>query len=451
MPGQEQELLQVVQRGRIRTLSYRSDRVVARCRVRYRTLSAILIAILLTGVSVTTHLAAQVVTWPSEELSAANGRGPDLLNMGVNTVHETGARWSGALPDQDRAISLEPVYCGEVFTNARGGISTNGATQYQALLNLPMTFDFEAMCLPVPGKFFLLAQNTHGRGLTEDFVGDTLVLSNIDSFDNIMRVGEYWWELGLLDGALIVRLGKQNVDSEIMFVESAADFVQSSFTVSPNANLPSYPNQAMAAVALVQLDEAWQLKAGVWNALARGGSWGFSGDDEVFVVGELEYRYALADGALPGTLSAGAGYLSGGEVSGESFSAVHGYSVQLEQLVYRECACNVDNVQGLAVFTAYYPRFPGSTVFKEAIGDSFTAGLVYTGIIPQRDEDVLGAGVAWAELFQGGTNHETVLELFYKAAITPRTSLQPDLQYIATPSGIHADAFVVGVRLEVIL
>ena len=43
---------------------------------------------------------------------------------------------------------------------------------------------------------------------TEDFVGDTLVLSNIDSFDNIMHVSEYWWQFGLLDDDVTVRLGK---------------------------------------------------------------------------------------------------------------------------------------------------------------------------------------------------------------------------------------------------
>jgi len=57
----------------------------------------------------------------------------------------------------------------------------------------------------------------------------------------------------------------------------------------------------------------------------------------------------------------------------------------------------------------------------------------------------------WAELYQGGTNQETVFEFFYKAELTPRISLQPDLQYIVTPSGIHRDALAVGVRFQVTL
>ena len=120
----------------------------------------------------------------------------------------TGQRLLDPLLRPDCGISLEPVYNGEVFTNTRGGISTNGATRYEARFDLPLTLDSEMMESPLPGRFFLLAQNTNGRGLTEDFVGDTQVVSNIDSFDNIMQVSEYWWEFGLFDDHVVVRLGK---------------------------------------------------------------------------------------------------------------------------------------------------------------------------------------------------------------------------------------------------
>ncbi len=123
--------------------------------------------------------------------------------------------------------------------------------------------------------------------------------------------------------------------------------------------------------------------------------------------------------------------------------------MQLEQLVYRESACDVDNTQGLAIFAAYYPRFLGSEILRETIGDSFVAGLTYTGLIPQRDKDIVGSGVAWAELVQGGTNQETVFEIFYKAQITPSISFQPDLQYVVSPSGIRPDALAVGARFQV--
>lgn len=205
----------------------------------------------------------------------------------------------------------------------------------------------------------------------------------------------------------------------------------------------------MAAVALLQLGPSLQFKVGVWDALAARGSWGFSGQDTVLVTGELEYAYTLLDGALPGRIAVGAGYLSEGEVLGETFGAVHGYSLQVEQTVFREGDGSAEDIQTLGIFAAFYPRFPSEPVLSDAIGDTWAAGLVCTGLLPGRDKDAIGAGVVWAQLFQGGTDRETAIEVFYKAAITHRVSLQPDLQYIVTPSGLHPDAIVAGVRLQV--
>lgn len=83
-----------------------------------------------------------------------------------------------------------------------------------------------------------------------------------------------------------------------------------------------------------------------------------------------------------------------------------------------------------------------------SIGSSVVAGLTYTGLVPRRDADVVGMGLANAELFQGGANEETAIEVFYKAQLSDRVSVQPDLQYIATPSGIHRDSLVAGARFE---
>ncbi len=162
----------------------------------------------------------------------------------------------------------------------------------------------------------------------------------------------------------------------------------------------------------------------------------------------MEYRYALRDGALPGTAAVSIARLSEGELNGSAFDAVHGGALQLEQMVYREDASSLRDVQGLSTFLAYYPRSLGSQFLSKAFGDHLAGGLVYRGLVPHRDEDVLGAGVSWVELFQGGSNQETVVELFYKAQLTPKLSFQPDLQYISTPSGIYKDALVAGVRYQ---
>lgn len=63
----------------------------------------------------------------------------------------------------------------------------------------------------------------------------------------------------------------------------------------------------------------------------------------------------------------------------------------------------------------------------------------------------MGAGFAWARLNESGTLQETVFELFYKAQITRWMSLQPDIQHIGSPSGIHRDALAVGLRFRLSL
>jgi len=357
---------------------------------------------------------------------------------------------SRILDDQPRGIEVQPIYSGDVFTNTRGGLTTRNATRYQGLLDLGVTVPLDRLHAAAPGKLFLLLQSTHGEGLSRNIVGDSLILSDIDSFHNVTQVGEYWWELPLLDEALTFRIGKQDVNSEFIYINTAEHFIQSSFELTPSSTLPTFPQQSMAAVCLLQINPALQLKLGAWDALAPPGGWGISGNDTVFLASEVEYDYVLRQN-LWGTVGLSAGYQSPGSFNEQPVDAVHGYAVQWEQLLLSESVSDGTNPQGLAAFAAYYPRFFGSQRLKESIGDSATAGLVYKGPISGRDQDVTGVGVSWAELFQGGSNQETAYELFYRAELAPGVFLQPDFQYIATPSGIHPDAFVVGLRFQLVL
>jgi len=349
----------------------------------------------------------------------------------------------------DCGLTAAPVYYGEVFTNARGGLSTNDATRYEGLLNLPISLDCREAGLPLPGKFHLLAQNTHGQGLSQKFVGDTQVLSNIDSLGNIMQVSEYWWEFDLLESDLAVRLGKQDLNTEFLAMEMAADFINSSFGISPSAVFPTYPSPSMAVVLLAQLSDSLEFKYGVWDGFADGGSWGFSGEGILFHFAELDYSYSLRDGQLPGSLEAGAAYIPGGKFHNTLLPEIHGYYLQVEQLVYRENAREQQDTQGLGVFISYFPRFPNGVFPSFSIRGDVVAGAIYTGLIPSRDKDVIGLGLAWAKLNRGGTNQETAVEFFYQAQISKTTSLQPDIQYIASPSGIYRDALAVGLRFQV--
>jgi porin len=362
----------------------------------------------------------------------------------------SGQRLLGPLLRPGNGITVEPVYTGEVFTNAKGGISTKGATRYEALLDLSLTVDFEKLALPLPGRFFMLVQNTHGEGLSSRFIGDAQTISNIDSTDNIMQVSEYWWEVGLLDDRCTLRLGKQDVNTEFLVMDLAADFIHSAFGLSPSAGLPSYPNPSMAALLLADITDSLRLKVGVWDALSDGANWGISGNPITVTIGELEFKHTLLNADLPGAVDVGLAYQSAGDYLGFHIPSGYGCYVQVEQLVYRENDWNEEDPQGLGVFASFFPRFPNGPVpISGGFENDFVAGFVYKGLLPGRDADVIGAGLAWARLIQVGRNEEAAIDVFYKAQVTPSLSIQPDLQYIFSPSGVLRDALAAGARFQI--
>ncbi len=78
----------------------------------------------------------------------------------------------------------------------------------------------------------------------------------------------------------------------------------------------------------------------------------------------------------------------------------------------------------------------------------FGTGLTYRGPIATRDADVVGVGLASAKFRDSSLSSEQAVELFYKAQINDWAIVQPDMQYIASPSGSERDALVVGLRTE---
>ena len=122
--------------------------------------------------------------------------------------------------------------------------------------------------------------------------------------------------------------------------------------------------------------------------------------------------------------------------------------MQIEQLVACENPGEEGDTQGLGAFVRYSTRFGNRELPITSVWGGFVAGVVYQGLIPGRDDDVAGAGVAWAKLNQDGTSQETAVEVFYKASLQSWLSIQPDLQYIASPSRIYRDELAVGIRFE---
>lgn len=349
----------------------------------------------------------------------------------------------------DTGIIAEYIYTGEVFNNMRGGINTTNATEYRGNLDLVLIADLETLGLVPGGTFFLYGQNGHGRGLTADHVGDVQALSNIDARD-FMQISEFWWEQSLLEGDIIVRIGKQDSNADFAVNELGGDFVNSSFGFPPVLPLPTFPDPAAALTTYFTLTEWATLKAGVFDGASTGSNWGFSGTGETFSLLEADFVYDVIMEGLPTRYFAGVWCHSGqfdGTDGVSTYTGDHGYYMGIDQMVWLE-DCDAEAAQGLGLF-AQYAWGPED---RNEICKYFGAGLVYRGLLPCRDDDTLGVAMGQATLSpQLGVADETVIEFFYKAQLTPHINVQPDLQYIANPAGVEQDAFVAGLRFELVL
>ena len=76
-----------------------------------------------------------------------------------------------------------------------------------------------------------------------------------------------------------------------------------------------------------------------------------------------------------------------------------------------------------------------SPSLKNTNNNYLGVGLNYSGLIQKRTEDVLGLAMARAGFVNRLNDHETTFELTYKAQLTDRFYIQPDVQYVVHPSG----------------
>ena len=349
-------------------------------------------------------------------------------------------------------FEVEYVYVGEVFTNMRGGRTTKDATDYMGAMNFAMHADLYQWKLLPGGHVFINAQNLHGQGITEQ-VGDFQTLSNLDA-PHRTQISEFWWERDFFDEMIILQLGKMDVNAEFNVTEMAGDFIHSSFGFSPTVPMPSYPDPAMGVATHFILTDRINFCVGVFDGAAQGDTWGFSGTGDIFSVMELEGVWGdHRRGLPPGRFHAGLWYHNAQwehlDGSSDPRDGMHGWYFGVEQIIIQEDRCDECNEQGLGIFVQH-GESPGS--FSEA-AQYWGGGILGVGLIPCRDDDIAGIGIASLELSPelGPRGTEISIECFYKMMVTDNVIIQPDLQYIVRPSGVERDAFVFGLRYELAL
>jgi porin len=366
------------------------------------------------------------------------------------------------LPHGSNGITAEYIYTGEFFNKAHGGLNPSRASAYRSNLDVVLTFDTTEMKLWENGRFFVYGQDTHGRCLSENFVGDYQFFSNLDSSpkQDLDQISEYWYQHSFVDSLLWFKIGKQDANADFAYVDLGGDFINSSFGLIPTVYIPTFPNPGLGISGFAQLTEQVLLAGGVYDGAPDGGQWGFNTLGKFGAMSILQLTVKTqwgAEGQLPQTVRVGVWQHSGDweEVGAigppRTFNQNYGAFASVDQLLWKEPGEEGDE-QGLGTFLQFGWAPPNRNTVQEYYG----AGLTYRGLIDGRDRDLIGLGVANVlfskyERQLTGASYETAIELFYKCMVGDYVSIQPDLQLIANPSGLYDDAFLVGLRFEMVL
>ena len=366
-------------------------------------------------------------------------------------------------------VSLDAIYTGEFWQNTKGGLRRD--SRYLDNFDLQLTVDTEKAFGLSGGTFFAYGLVNNGEGFSEDVVGDAQVVSNIDA-PYAIRLYELWYEQSLFDDNLSLLLGLYDLNSEFDANDTGALFLNSSHGIGAEIaqtgeNGPSiFPITSLAFRAAWKVSETITLKAAVLDAVPgdpdRPSRTTIDLSEEEGVLSVFEASFAQ-----DGTKLLGGYWVYSGDFDHLTQTVGPGMALRqdgndgfyflAEQKVFSEA---LDPEQGLSVFARYGTAEDDFNQFKSYLG----LGAVYTGPIPGRDEDQIGFAIASAEngspykraLAAAGSlteSRETSLELTYRAQITPRLALQPNIQYVINPGTDPAldNALVVGLRAEIAL
>lgn len=362
----------------------------------------------------------------------------------------------------DAGITVEMTYMADFFQNTRGGLNTAGAFQYRGLFDLGITLETEPLGLWEGGTLFVNFIENHGTDITERHVGDLQAVNNNDAPADT-RLYEWWYEQALLEGALRVKFGKMDVNSDFAAGVHRGEFIHSSPGFSPTIPMITWPDTALGVVVFAEPCDWFYAQAGVFDALGVSSRSGFEtafhAPDDSFTIVETGVRPSLSlfgQEDLPGQYSVGGYYHSGdwplyfndlgGRLAPRNAGGNYGIYVTFDQMLFREPDTDA---QGLGAFFQF-AWAPGD---RNEITQHYGCGFEYYGPLPTRDDDILGLGMHHVSL-SGDVQDledrysETAFEFFYRAQLASWLRLKPDLQYIINPGGAGRDALVAGVRLE---
>jgi porin len=307
-------------------------------------------------------------------------------------------------------FTFEASYIGDAYHNARGGLARGGG--FMGMGNIRVGFDTGAAGLWSGGTLFVNGATIHGHSLTENFLGDLQVASNIDAGEHAY-LHELWYRHTL--GPVTMTAGLQDLNAEFMVSEGGGEFVNSSFgtpsVIALGVPVPIFPLTGLGAAVRWDISDRWAVQGAL-----------FDGVQTDFERNPHNLRWALGRGE--GALAMGEVHFEGRYKAGAYYHSMdrnYGFHFSVDQPLG-------DRV-GLFGQAVLSPQRLNDNNFYLGLGGNLR------GVFSRKQRDALGLAIAHAALHRADHGYETAVEFYYRYDITENITLQPDFQYIVNPSG----------------
>ena len=376
-----------------------------------------------------------------------NGTGP---LEGPTLLGDLGGMRSGFA---QHGLELEARVIADGSAYSRDGVATGERNGIRYLIEAGATMNFEKFIgLSGAGSLTATWQSLTG----DDLRGETGVLQRETwlNADNRAQVGRLFYVQPFFDGGFILKAGKDEVVRDFARNPFAAEFLNASARSEPTAYaMPTFPDSATMAMAALNIS-GWVARFGMYDGRSvttgkeTGSDWLAIPYSDVFMIAEAGFTNEDARRGHQSGMVVGAWQHTGTFTGfdGRTESDVRGYYLQGDMKLTNEAGTRTP--QGLAGWMQLGLSDENFSVYHRHLA----LGLIWRGLIPNRDGDAIGISQSWLETSRvtGASTdaNERVLEIFYSFKAAGWFTLQPDVQWFTHPGGdsARAELFVGSLR-----
>jgi len=361
------------------------------------------------------------------------------------------ASYAQVFTEESDPVEINSAIIVDNVVNASGGLS-KGYTAL-GLLDFSVTYKPFSEGIFKNTAFFGQVVKTGGGEPSGELIGDVQVASNIEG-----RSSRFIYQLLIKQkiGDLNVSFGLHDLNTEFMTSSYAGEYINSSFGIFPavslNIPVPIFPVTSLGGIVAYNKTN-FDIVAGFYNLnheYLQEASFNLS--NHTFLKGYLgvsEFRYRLpnAEYKIGGYLN---NYHSAPDEDGE-----HPQHGEKGQGVYFIADQQIfETAKGIQFGSfAQVGLTPGQSNYAP---EYYGLGLSVENLPENYMPEFIGLAVGSVNLHEYETTdelassaNETVIELTMKKTLWERFTIQPDIQYILSPSGIYDDALVGILRLQV--